>query len=193
MTKVNIDAGSDLVIITKNDIRMIISTPEGVCLHYKNSEDATLITSSTIAPSELFKKIAEAVDCTPQQPTFFRKQYSNEGMDTNNCFWYTQEPQTKLQPLSAAPKIHRGNMSNKELAAWLRSVAKDIESVSAQEEIIPTLTQEAQDARERLRATQLHLSEAFYQQEQDPIQHHGTCDTLQEYQRNSDPSVDTQI
>lgn len=181
MMKVNIDAGNDLVMIAKDDISMITSTPQGVWMYYKSSEGGTLITSNNIEPAELFKKVAGAIGCTPERPALFSKRYSNEGTVTNNCFCYIQEPETKLQlqPLSCAPKINRGNMNDKELAAWLRSIAKDVESVSAQEETIPALTQETQDARERLSATKLRIKEAFCQQDQDPIQHHGTCDNHQ--------------
>lgn len=163
MMKVNIDSGNDIVMIAKDDIRMITSTPQGVWLYYKNSEEALLITSNNIEPAELFKKVAGAIACTPEQPTLFRKQYSSEGAVTNNCLCYIQEPETKPQPLSAAQKIYRGNMNDKELAAWLRSVAKDLESVSVQEELIPTLTENLQGTKERLIATKLHLSEALFQ------------------------------
>lgn len=163
MMKVNIDAGNNFVLIAKDDIRMITSTPEGVWLYYKKSENGTLFTSSTLEPTELFKKIARAISCTPEQPTLFRKRYSSEGEVINNCFCNIQEPQTKPQPLSTAPKINRGNMNDKELATWLRSVAKDLESVSAQEESISTLMQDLQDNKERLVTTNLHLSEAIHQ------------------------------
>lgn len=161
--KVNIDAGNDIVMIAKDDIRMITSTPQGVWLYYKNSEEGLLITSNNIEPAELFKKVAGAIACTPEQPTLFRKQYSSEGEVINNCFYNIPEPQTKPQPLSTAPKINRGNMNDKELAAWLRSVAKDLEGASAREESISTLMQDLQDAKERLVTTKLHLSEAIHQ------------------------------
>lgn len=182
MIKVNIDAGNDLILIAKDDIRMITSTPQGVWLYYKNSEDGLLITSNNIEPTELFKKVAGAIATPSEQPTLFRKRYSSEGSVINNCFCNIQEPQTKPQPLNAAPKINRGNMNDEELARWLRSVAKDIESISAREEIIPALMKDIQDAEERLGTTKLRIKEAFDQQAQDPTQHQETYDSHQQAQ-----------
>ena len=182
MMKVNIDAGNDLVMIAKDDILMITSTPQGVWLYYKNSEEGLLITSNNIGSAELFKKVAGAIAYPSEQPTLFRKRYSSEGALVNNCFCNIQEPQVKPQPLNATPKIIRGNMSDKELASWLRSIANDIESISAREEAIPTLMKDIQNAEERLSATKLRIKEAFDQQAQDPTQHHETHDSHQQAQ-----------
>lgn len=114
MMKVNIDAGNNFVIIAKDDIRMITSTPEGVWLYYKKSENGTLFTSSTLEPTELFKKIARAISCTPEQPTLFRKRYSSEGEAINNCATHTPEHQGETIPLKMMHKEAGAEKENKE-------------------------------------------------------------------------------
>ncbi|MFZ5272104.1 hypothetical protein [Enterobacter asburiae] len=94
MMKVNIDAGNDLLITAKDDVRMIISTPQGVWLYYKSSEEGILITSNNMEPAELFKKIAGAVACEPDVLESFRRKYADKGtiQASNKLFAYEPEP-----------------------------------------------------------------------------------------------------
>jgi hypothetical protein len=86
MIKVNIDAGNDLVMIAKDDIRMITSTPEGVWLYYKSSENGILITSSNLEPAELFKKVAGAIAFPLNELHSTRNKSSMEKMASMHCY-----------------------------------------------------------------------------------------------------------
>ncbi|WP_261464797.1 hypothetical protein [Serratia marcescens] len=83
-----------------------------------------------------------------------------------------------ISDCSMKPRIFCGNMNDSELVRWLEVVVCNMKRVSAQRDDILTLTQDIQDAKERLNATQLNLSEAFCQPVQDPTQLHKIRDTV---------------
>lgn len=111
MMKVSIDAGNDLVMIAKDDIRMITSTPQGVWLYYKNSEEGLLITSNNLEPVELFKKVASAIACTPNELESSRKEHAQTATAENN-----------LQ--NEYPPVLEAKISNKKLETVFR-ISKD--------------------------------------------------------------------
>ncbi|MCU6243872.1 hypothetical protein [Enterobacter asburiae] len=111
MMKANVNAETKLVILEKNNIRMITSTPQGVWLYYKNSENGTLFTSSTLEPTELFKKVASAIACTPNELESSRKEYAQTAAAENNL-------QNECTPVLEA------KISNKRLETVFR-ISKD--------------------------------------------------------------------
>lgn len=111
MIKVDIDACNNLVLIAKDDIRMITSTPQGVWLYYKNNEEGLLITSNNIEPAELFKKVAGAIACTPNKLEPSRKECAQSAAAENNL-------QNEYTPVLEA------KISNKRLETVFR-ISKD--------------------------------------------------------------------
>lgn len=185
--------------INKDKMTSAVATDDGVLVFLCDYPHEILITSDTQSPVTILKKIADSMrenkptavqlieggdeKALVSELTERQTEKDTKAQPQKNCLIYApcaQESHVKTEPfqeLLKAPKIHRGNLNDEELTGWLRSVANDIQSISAREEIIPALMKDVQDAEERLSATKLRLTEAFCQQAQDPGHCHGTCDT----------------